>query len=70
MQKVVVGIKRVLKANVFNLLFLCAYRSLPVLAGIAPSDIRRAVASRTERTRQTMDERHLLNGHLGVAYHA
>ena len=40
--------------------------SLPVLAGIAPSDIRRAVASRTERTRQTMDERHPLNGHLGV----
>ena len=40
--------------------------SLPVLAGIAPSDIRRAVASRTERTRQTMDERHPLNGHLGM----
>ena len=40
--------------------------SLPELAGIAPSDIRRAVASRTERTRQTMDERHPLNGHLGV----
>ena len=40
--------------------------SLPILAGIAPSDIRRAVASRTERTRQTMDERHPLNGHLGV----
>ena len=38
--------------------------SLPILAGIAPSDIRRAVASRTERTRQTMDERHPLNGHL------
>ena len=38
--------------------------SLPVLAGIAPSDIRRAVASRTERTRQTTDQR--LNGHLGV----
>ena len=32
--------------------------SLPVLAGIAPSDIRRAVASRTERTRQATDERH------------
>ena len=40
--------------------------SLPILAGIAPSDIRRAVASRVERTRQTMDERHPLNGHLGV----
>ena len=40
--------------------------SLPVLAGIAPSDIRRAVASHTERTRQTTDERHPLNGHLGV----
>ena len=31
-----------------------------------PSDIRRAVASRTERTRQATDERHPLNGHLGV----
>ena len=40
--------------------------SLPVLAGIAPSYIRRAVASRTERTRQATDERHPLNGHLGV----
>ena len=40
--------------------------SLPVLAGIVPSDIRRAVASRTERTRQATDERHPLNGHLGV----
>ena len=40
------------------------YNSLPILAGIAPSDIRRAVASRTERTQQTTDER--LNGHLGV----
>ena len=30
--------------------------SLSVLAGIAPSDIRRAVASRTERTRQTTDK--------------
>ena len=40
--------------------------SLPILAGIAPSDIRRAVASRTERTRQTTDERHPLNGHLRV----
>ena len=40
--------------------------SLPVLTGIAPSDIRRAVASRTERTRQTTDERYPLNGHLGV----
>ena len=40
--------------------------SLPVLAGIAPSDIRRAVANRTERTRQATDERHPLNGDLGV----
>ena len=34
--------------------------SLPILAEIAPSDIRRAVASRTERTRQTTDEKHPL----------
>ena len=40
--------------------------SLPVLAGIAPSDTRRAVLSRTERTRQATDERHPLNGHIGV----
>ena len=40
--------------------------SLPEHAGIAPSDIRRAVASRTERTRQATDERHPLNGHLGM----
>ena len=40
--------------------------SLPVLAGIVPPDVRRAVASRTERTRQTTDQRHPLNGHLGV----
>ena len=40
--------------------------SLPVLAGIAPSDIRRAVESRTERTRQDTDKRHSLNGHLAV----
>ena len=40
--------------------------SMPVLAGIDPSDMRRAVASRTERTRQTTDQRHPLNGHLGV----
>ena len=40
--------------------------SLPVHAGIASSDIRRAVASRTERTRQTTDQRHPPNGHLGV----
>ena len=39
---------------------------LPVLAGIAPSDIRRAVASRTERTRQATDERPPPNGHIGV----
>ena len=42
------------------------YQQSPVLAGIAPSDIRRAVASRTVRTRQATDERHPLNGHLGV----
>ena len=42
------------------------YQQSPVLAGIAPSDIRRAVASRTERTRQATDETHPLNGHLGV----
>ena len=35
------------------------------IAGIAPSDIRRAVTSRKERARQTTDERHPLNGHLG-----
>ena len=40
--------------------------SLPEHAGIAPSDIRRAVASRTERTRQATDERYPLNGHLGM----
>ena len=40
--------------------------SLPVLAGIAPSDIRRAVESRTERTRQDTDKRHSLNGYLAV----
>ena len=40
--------------------------SLPVLAGIAQPDIRRAVASHTERTRQATDERHPLNGHIGV----
>ena len=40
--------------------------SLPILAGITPSDIRRAVASRTERTRQATDERHPLNWHLGM----
>ena len=43
--------------------------SLPVLAGIAPSDIRRAVENRTERTRQDTDERHSLNGHLAVVPH-
>ena len=42
--------------------------SLPVLAGIAP-DIRRAVASHTEWTRQTTDQRHPLNGHPGVVPH-
>ena len=43
--------------------------SLPVLVGIAPSYTRRAVASRTERTRQTIDQRHPLNGHIGVVPH-
>ena len=47
-------------------LMLTNTSSLPVLAGIAQSDIRRAVASCTERTRQTTDQRHTLNGHLGV----
>ena len=40
--------------------------SLPVLAGIAPPDIKSEVASRTERTRQTTDKKHPLNGHLRV----
>ena len=40
--------------------------SMPVLTGIDPSYIRRAVASRTERNRQATDERHPFNGHLGV----
>ena len=40
--------------------------SLRALAGIAPSDIRRAVATRTERTQQATDERYPLNGHIGV----
>ena len=40
--------------------------SLTVLAGIVPSDMRRAVASRTEWTRQTTDQRHPINGHLVV----
>ena len=40
--------------------------SLSVLAEIAPSDIRRAMASRTERTRQTTAQRHPFNGYLGV----
>ena len=48
------------------LLLMTNTNSLHVLAGIAPSDIRRAVASRTERTRQATDERHPLNGHIGV----
>ncbi|KAJ8402916.1 hypothetical protein AAFF_G00362300 [Aldrovandia affinis] len=38
--------------------------NLYILAGIAPPDIRRAVASRTERRRQTTDERHPLHGHV------
>ena len=40
--------------------------SLPILPGISPSDIRREVARHTEQTRQTTDQRHTLNGHLGV----
>ena len=40
--------------------------SLLILAGIAPPDIRRYVASRTERTRQSTGERHQLNGLLVV----
>ena len=40
--------------------------SMSVLARIAPSYIRRAMASRTERTRQTTAQRRPLNGHLGV----
>ena len=40
--------------------------SLPEHAGISPSDIRRAVASRMERTWQATDERYSLNGHLGM----
>ena len=47
--------------------------SLPLLAGIAPPppDIRRVVASRTERTRQTTDQRRPLNdgGNLRVVPH-
>ena len=38
--------------------------SLYLLAGIAPPDIRRAVASRAERLRQTTDNRHPLHGHV------
>ncbi|KAJ8367020.1 hypothetical protein AAFF_G00333780 [Aldrovandia affinis] len=38
--------------------------NLYILAGIAPPNIRRAVASRTERRRQTTDERHPLHGHV------
>ena len=40
--------------------------SLHALAGIAPSDTRRTLASRMERTQRTTDQRHPLNGHLGV----
>ena len=36
--------------------------SLHILAGIAPPEIRRAVASRVERSKQTSDPRHLLYG--------
>ena len=39
---------------------------LPVLAGIATPDFRGAVSSRTERTRQTSEQRRPLNGHIGV----
>ena len=45
---------------------MISVRCLKPTNGIAPSDTMRAVASRTERTRQTTDERHPLNGHLGV----
>ena len=37
---------------------------LYILAGIAPPDIRRAVASRVEWRRQATDERHPLHGHV------
>ena len=40
-------------------------KSLCILAGIAPPDIRRAVASHSGRTRQTTGQRHPLNVHLG-----
>ena len=33
-----------------------------LLAGIAPADVRREVASRVERTKAASDERHLLHG--------
>ena len=36
--------------------------NLHLLAGIAPADIRRKVASRVEKTKATSDERHLLHG--------
>ncbi|KAJ8333798.1 hypothetical protein SKAU_G00411170 [Synaphobranchus kaupii] len=38
--------------------------NLHILAGIAPPDIRRAVASMTEQRRQATDERHALHGHV------
>ena len=38
--------------------------NLYILAGIAPPDVRRAVASKSERRRQTTDERHPLYGHV------
>ena len=38
-------------------------QSVYVLAGIAPPDIRRAVASQIERTKQATDQRHPLHNH-------
>ena len=38
--------------------------NLYILAGIAPPDIRRAVASSTERRRQARDKRHPLHDHI------
>ena len=43
--------------------------SLYVLAGISPSDIRRAVASRSECTQQLQDTRHPLHNHVDVRKH-
>ena len=40
--------------------------NLYVLSGIAPPDIRRAVASQSERSRQVQDQRHMLHHHVPV----